>query len=156
MGAQVGPGGGGKGGSFSASSSPGGMGGAGAGSSPRGDWGYSDQLNRIERVQNAILNNQLETINVLANLTTQVNRVLGQELSISKKEKAIMAAVQVEQDDIDAVATSLNDLVAEVDSLDTSQLPAGTLDGLKSAASSLADHINAKLPVTNPVTPPAS
>jgi methyl-accepting chemotaxis protein len=116
---------------------------------PSGDWNVSQQLNRIEGKIDWLAQ-------ALVTVAHSTNKVLGQELSISKKENQIMAAVQVEQEDIDAVASGLESLVTEVDNIDTSQVPAGTLDGLKQAAADLASAVNSKLPVTDPVTPPAS
>ena len=63
--------------------------------------------------------------------------------TISRKEDAIMTAVQVQQEDLDQLASDLNaaasSLQSEIQALEASStpLPAGSLDGLKSALSSL-------------------
>lgn len=70
-------------------------------------------------------------------------------------EQEIMTAVQVQQEDLDAVGTKIEALVAAVDGIDTTQLPAGTFDAVNAALTDLTEHVNAKVPVSTPVTPPA-
>lgn len=66
-----------------------------------------------------------------------------------------MAEVAVQQEDIDAVGTKIEAVVTAIDGIDTTQLPAGTFDAVNTALADLTEHVNAKLPVTAPVTPPA-
>lgn len=92
---------------------------------------------------------------MLIQLDQKLNRVLGMELHQIQEEDMIMAKVQVEQDDIDGLASGFESLVAAVDAIDVTSLPEGTLDGVKTALTDLTDHVNAKLPVVTPVTPPS-
>lgn len=70
-------------------------------------------------------------------------------------EKIIMAQVQIEQDDLDAVGSSLEALVDVVRQIDTSQLPDADKTALQNGLTDLTSAINDKLAPSTPVTPPA-
>lgn len=81
--------------------------------------------------------------------------LLRGEDSIIDIEGKIMTAVQVQQEDLDAVGTKIEALVAAVDSIDTTVLPAGSLDAVNAALTDLTTHVNDKVPNVT-VTPPAT
>lgn len=81
--------------------------------------------------------------------------LLRGEGKIIEGEGKIMTAVQVQQEDLDTVGTKIEALVAAVDSIDTTQLPPGSLDSVNAALTDLTTHVNAKVPGVT-VTPPAS
>lgn len=59
-----------------------------------------------------------------------------------------MAAVQIDQEDLDSVANSLDALVDAVTSIDTSKLPAADQTALQEALTDLTAAVNDKLPVS--------
>lgn len=70
-----------------------------------------------------------------------------------------MAAVQIEQEDLDEVAATLEDLVAAISEIDTTVLPDADQTRLQSALTSVTNAVNSKLPVDvspgdDAVTPP--
>jgi hypothetical protein len=70
-------------------------------------------------------------------------------------EEFIMAAVQIEQGDLDAVASTLEALVGVIAGLDTTKLAPADETALNQALADVTSAVNSKLPVT--VTePPAS
>lgn len=73
---------------------------------------------------------------------------------IEHGEEGIMAAVQIEQDDLDAVASSLEALVTLINGLDTTVLAPADETALKAAVADVTAAVNGKLPVTTPVTDP--
>lgn len=73
---------------------------------------------------------------------------------IEHGEEGIMAAVQIEQADLDAVASSLEALVGVINGLDTTVLAPADETALKSAVADVTAAVNGKLPVTTPVTEP--
>jgi chromosome segregation ATPase len=116
---------------------------------PSGDWNYSAQLNRIEHTLQTVLAGLQGTLSLQAAILNDINKVLGQELSLNKKEKQIMADVKIAQETLDADGDKLTQLAADLKSLidggtlsdaDQTKLQAG-LDALTSLD-------------TVPVTPP--
>ena len=81
---------------------------------------------------------------------------LGYEIrEINRKLGIIMAQVQVAQEDLDAVGSSLESLVETVRSIDTSQLPDADKSSLLTGLTDLTSAINEKLSPSTPVEPPA-
>lgn len=74
---------------------------------------------------------------------------------IYRKLDHLMAQVSIEQDDLDAVGTSLEELVDVVRTIDTSKLPAADKTKLQGGLTDLTSAINDKLSPTTPVEPPA-
>lgn len=120
-----------------------------------GFWPYGDQLDRIEAVQKQIRNLDVSIIQQNERIEAKLNRVLGLELTEQRKLKDIMGAVQLEQDDLDAVGDSLENLVSIVQQIDTSQLPDADKTKLSQGLTDLTTAINDKLSPSTPVTPPA-
>jgi hypothetical protein len=87
--------------------------------------------------------------------------LLENQEHLQESVNAVMAAVQVEQNDLDALSTDLNAAVASVSTELTNleaalaaagtPLPAGSLDGLKAGVASLQ-----ALEVPSPTPPPAT
>lgn len=65
-----------------------------------------------------------------------------------------MAAVQIEQGDLDAVASALEALVGVIAGIDTTVLPPADESALNTALADVTSAINGKLPVTTPVSTP--
>jgi len=86
----------------------------------------------------------------LQGIDTKLSKVLGQEMSIQRKENAIMAAVQLEQSDIDNVAAAVEAVATAVSSL-TVQLPAADESALQQAVTDLQNALNT---AQGNVTPP--
>src|ERR1700759_3846007 len=90
------------------------------------DWNIYNQLDRIEatvdQLASAALLSRVE--GKIDNLTTKLNRLLGQDLSQSKKEKQIMADVKIAQETLDADGDKLSQLATDLKSiLDAGNLP---------------------------------
>jgi chromosome segregation ATPase len=117
-----------------------GQGGAGQ---PRGDWNWSNQLDRIEQ--------KVDGLNsVVGGLNAKLNKVLGQELSIQHKESQIMADVKIAQETLDADGDALTKLAADLQSL----LESGNLS--EADQTKLQNGIDALTALdTLNVTPPA-
>jgi ABC-type transporter Mla subunit MlaD len=69
--------------------------------------------------------------------------------------RRIMAAVQIQQEDLDATADALTALVTAVREIDTTQLPDADKTRLQSSLTDLTSAINEKLSPSTPVDPPA-
>jgi len=74
---------------------------------------------------------------------------------VNHQLESIMAAVQIEQADLDAVAAALEALVAVIGGIDTTVLPPADETALTAALADVTAAVNGKLPVSTPVTPPA-
>jgi hypothetical protein len=80
---------------------------------------------------------------------------IGQELrDIKQLLGRIMAAVQIQQEDLDATADALTALVTAVREIDTTQLPDADKTRLQSSLVDLTTAINEKLSPSTPVEPP--
>lgn len=108
---------------------------------------YWSQLDRVE-AQNDYIIQQNDLI------LNNIKKVLGNELTEQRKLSELMAAVQIEQDDLDAVGSALETLVETVKQIDTSQLPAADKTKLSQGLTDLTTAINDKLSPTTPVDPP--
>jgi ABC-type transporter Mla subunit MlaD len=81
---------------------------------------------------------------------------IGAELrDINHLLRRIMAAVQIQQEDLDATADALTALVTAVREIDTTQLPDADKTRLQSSLTDLTSAINEKLSPSTPVDPPA-
>ncbi len=75
------------------------------------------------------------------------NRIEDQTVNITRKLDH-MAAVQIEQEDLDAFAEKLDALTDAVTTIDTSKLQPAEQAKLQNALSALTQAVNEKLPVT--------
>jgi ABC-type transporter Mla subunit MlaD len=81
---------------------------------------------------------------------------IGEELrDIKHLLRRIMAAVQIQQEDLDATADALTALVTAVREIDTTQLPDADKTRLQASLTDLTSAINEKLSPSTPVDPPA-
>lgn len=110
---------------------------------PYGDWNWSQQLDRIERKQDSL-------ITAFGSMQVQLNRILGQELAIGKKENKIMADVKIAQETLDADGDALTQLAADLQSI----IAGGNLSDADQTK--LTNGINALTALDSlQVTPPA-
>jgi uncharacterized protein (DUF885 family) len=98
-----------------------------------------------------VTNDKLDNISAQIGLVTTSDQVMN----ISQQMEAIMAAVQVEQADLDTLATNLEavqaNLASEIQSLQQ-QLPQANLTGLQTALSDL-QALQPPTPTPAPPTP---
>lgn len=90
---------------------------------------------------------------MFTSLICRLDTINKQLVNVQHGEGIIMAAVQIEQGDIDALAAAFEALVSVIGGIDTTQLPPADESALKQALADVTTAINEKLPVTAPADP---